>query len=197
MMKKILKTVLILLLCICATVCINVQKTSAASNNTKAKKYLKTATKDCKIVMDTIYSSWEFQVNSDDYAAKALVDFYAENTGIPKSKVKSIIKKISGETDWAGQAAAIQVLSYNLEIVDKYYTQKGTFKKIKNNLGKAKKLIKKMPRGSKRNKFIKYYNAVNKYYKFVKSPTGNFAGLSDKMDELNENVDDAKEAVSW
>lgn len=197
MKKRIMKTMLVLLLCTCATVFLNSQETSAASSNTKAKKYLKTATKNCEKVMETIYSSWEFQVYADDYSATALVGFYSEDTGIPKSKVKSIIKKISGETDWAGQAAAIKVLSYNLEIVDEYYTQKGTFKKINTNLKKAKKLIKKMPNGSRRNKFIKYYNAVNKYYKFVKSPTGNFAGLSDKMDELNGNVDDARDALSW
>ena len=106
------------------------------------------------------------------------------------------IKKKYGKTDWAGQAAYVQVLSYNLGIVHTYYSDKGTFKKIKKNLAKAKKCIKTLS-GSKKRKYIKYYNAVNKYYKFVNNPSGSYSGLESKRESLESKVDDAKDALSW
>ena len=167
----------------------------AASNQTKAKKYLNSATKDCKKVMDTIDSSWYFQVY-EDYSGKSVIYNYALSVGISQSKVKKIIKKKYGKTDWAGQAACVQVLSYNLGIVHTYYSDKGTFKKIKKNLAKAKKCIKTLS-GSKKRKYIKYYNAVNKYYKFVNNPSGSYSGLESKRESLESKVDDAKDALSW
>ena len=194
MMKKIM-TVTLLFAIIGTSLSIgNVQ---AASNESKAKKYLDAASKDCKKIMDTIDASWYYQVYSaDEYSGSAILDFYASDVGIPKSKVKSIIKKKYGENDWAGQAACIQVLSYNLGIVHTYYSDKGTFKKIKKNLENAKKECKKI-KGSKKKKYVKYYNAVNKYYRYVYSPTGSYLGLEAKKDSLNTGIDDAKDALSW
>ncbi len=89
----------------------------AASDQTKAKKYLNSAVKDCIKVMDTIDSPWYFQVfKADEYTGEAIIYNYASNVVISESKVKEIIEEEYGygKTDWAGQAACIQVLSYNL-----------------------------------------------------------------------------------
>lgn len=195
-MKKLVKRIMALvLLCTVAGTTLFVGEAEAASNQAKAKKYLNSAARDCKRIMDTIDASWYFQVY-EDYSATAILEFYAETVGISKSKIKEIIKKKYGETDWAGQAACIQVLSYNLGIVHTYYKDKGTFKKIKENLSKSKKCIKKLS-GSQKRKYIKYYNAVKKYYKYVNNPTGSYARLETKRDSLDSGVDDAKDALSW
>lgn len=203
-MKKIIKVALCYVMVLILTVLTfgnenTVYAASQKSLEKKATKYLNTSSKNCKNIMNTIYNSWYFQVyEADDYYDESILSAYSEETGIPQSKVKSIIKKISGETDGVGIAATIQVLDYNLSIVDTYYRQKGTFKKIKKNLAQAKKTIKKLKKKSrKKKKLQKYYNAVNKYYKYVSDPSGSFAQLGNKKSSLDEKVDDCKEALSW
>ena len=204
-MKKFIKTIAVAL-CLAmlvTTIPVTGTKTAqAASQKTlekNAKKCLDSASRDCKTVMNTIYNSWYFQVyEADDYYNSAILEPYYEYTGIPTSKVKKIIKELYDETDGYGIAASIRVLSCNIHIVTTYFSQKGTYKKISKNLSNAKKYIKKLPNKKSKKKLLQnYYNAVNKYYKFVKSPSGSFSGLEDKRNSLDEKVDDCKEELSW
>ena len=102
----------------------------AASNQTKAKKYPNSAAKDCKKVMGTIDSSWYFQVYEyEDYSGETIIYNYALSVGVSEVKIKKIIRKKYGETDWVGQAACVGVLSCNLGIVHTYYSDKRMLKK--------------------------------------------------------------------
>ena len=96
-MKKLVKRIMAMLL-VCTVVgsALFGGIAEAASNQTKAKKYLNSATKDCKKVMDTIDSSWYFQVY-EDYSGKSVIYNYALSVGISQSKVKKIIKKKYGK----------------------------------------------------------------------------------------------------
>jgi hypothetical protein len=201
-MKKRIKTMwFVVLLAILVSSILPVTTVQAATKKTaeeKAIDYLDKAASSCDTVMDSIYGSWYFQVyKADDYYNKSILQPYASYSGISASKVKKIIKKEYGETDGAGIAACIQVLGYNLGIVNTYYTDKGTFDKIENNLKKAKTNINKVKDSKEKKQLQKYYKAVNKYYKFVKSPTGSFAQLGSKMDSLKEAVEDCQEDLSW
>lgn len=206
-MKKIIKVVLCYVMMFTLTVLTfgnecTVYAASQKSLEKKATKYLNTSSKECEEIMSTIYNSWYFQVyRADDFYNESIVSAYSEETGIPQSEVKSIVNTMTidifGEIDGAGIAAIIQVLDSNLDIVDTYYRQKGTFKKINNNLRQAKKIIIKLKNKSRKKKFQNYYNAVNKYYKYVSNPSGSFAQLGDKKSSLDEKVEDCKDALSW
>lgn len=207
-MKKLIKVVA---LAVCMTMAapvvtpsVGIETVEAAetqkSLEKKAKKCLSDANKDCETIMDSIYGSWYFQVyKADNYFNSNILTPYSEATGIPKSKVKSIIKEICGaDADGYTMAAAIQTLSYNITIVTTYYEQKGTYKKISNNLKNAKKYIKKMSNSASKKKLYQdYYNAVNKYYKYIDDPSGSFSELDNKIDSFEEKISDCQEELSW
>jgi hypothetical protein len=197
--KKLLRVVCVIIAIVMSFSTISVQAETKKTNEEKAIAYLDKAASKCDTVMDTIYQSWYFQVyKTGEYYAEMLTS-YGDYTGIKPSKVKSIVKKNYGEsyTNETGLMACISVLDVNLDIVHTYYVDKGTFDKIDDNLKKAKKIINKMKDSDKKTKLKEYYNAVNKYYKFVKSPSGSFSKLGDKMDSLQSAVEECQEELSW
>lgn len=166
-----------------------------------AKDYLDKAALSCKDVMYTIYNSWLYQVSFqlDDYKRSGkILEPYTSEVDIPASEVKRIVKELSGKSDDIAIIACVSTLEFNLGIVHIYYEEKGTFKKINNNLKKSKKYINKLNKQSKKKKKLqKYYNAVNKYYKFVNDPACSFMQLKDIEISLDKEVEDCKNDLSW
>lgn len=177
-----------------------ISKKKQKSLEKKAERCLDIASEDCKEVMNTIYNSWYFQVyKAGNYHNSYILTPYSKATGIPESEVKRIIGEIYGrEADEYDIPTAIQILETNIDIVMKYYYEQGTYDEIYENLSNAKNYIKQLPNKKSKKKLLqKYYNATNKYYKFVKSPSGSFSELNNKRDSFNEKVDDCKEELSW
>lgn len=195
-----------------------VQAASQKTNEKKAYSYIKKAAKKSEKVMDSIYGAWYFDVyEAGDYDvweqgayakytdSMPILERYSEESGIPEKNVVRIYSEVYGESakeiygsDEVGLAAILSTLECNLDIVDHYYTENGTFKQVKSDLANAKKYIKKLPKSSKKKKLLmNYYNAVNKYYKFVYSPSGSFAQLEGKREAMEDRISDCKEALSW
>ena len=153
----------------------------------------------CEMIMDSIYGAWYFYIyEASDYYNESILLPYATEAKIPKDKVQDIIARKYNETSGYGIAAYIRVLSTNLEIVHTYYDEFGTFDIIEQNLEYAKTMIGQLPDDFKKKELLKdYYNAVNKYYNFVESPSGSFSQLGDKRQSLEEAVNDAKQKLEW
>jgi len=213
-MKKFIKSLAVVLsFVMILTIISPVSDVQAATQKTyerNAQKYLNAASNDCKKIMNTIYNSWYFHIykvddcisyidDNNDFHMEILKP-YCNYTGIPESEVKKIIKEFYGTDDIEDDDiyGYLSVLDCSIDIVTTYYSRNGTYKKISNNLNKAKKNIKKMSNKKSKKKLLQnYYNAVNKYYKFVSNPSGSFSELNGKRDSLNEKVDDCKEELSW
>lgn len=168
----------------------------------KAVKYLNNTVPICKDVMYTIYESWHFQVTFDLYSYEmdgTILDEYTDEVDIPKNEVCRIIKILYGkDVDELVALAFLTNLELNISMVISYFTDNETFINIENNLKNAKKYIKMLDdKSGKKKKLQKYYNSVNKYYKFIINPKCSFDQLADIQVELNKEVEDCKNDLSW
>lgn len=157
---------------------------------------------ECRVVMDTIYNSWYFQIyNADDYYDGTIIPPYTLATGITEESMRQTVLDFAGRNDDIAIVAAIRVLGVNMLIVHNYYDRDNKlfkFEDMKKLLDDSKEIIKGLPDTSSKKQSLKnYYNAVNKYYEFVYDPSGNFAGLSAKRQSLEEAVNDAKQELEW
>lgn len=191
--KKLLRVVCFIVAIVMSFSTIPVHAETKKTDEEKIIAYLDDATFECNAVMNTICGAWYFQVyKSDDYRSTKIVTDYSAYTGIKKSKIKSIIKE-NGFSDKNGILACIKNLNSNLGIVHAYFVDNGTFDKIDDDLKKAKKIMKKMEDSDQKTQLKEYYEAVNNYYDFVKSPSDSFALLEDKMASLQSAVEDCQE----
>jgi hypothetical protein len=191
--KKFLRILCLIVAIVISFTTIPVHAETNKTDEEKAIAYLEDATFECNAVMNTICGAWYFQVyKSGDYSSMQIVTDYSIYTGIKKSKIKSIIKE-NGFSGKNGILACIKNLSSNLSIVHTYFVDNGTFDKIDDDLKKAKKIIKKMEDSDQKTQLKEYYNALNNYYDFVKSPSDSFALLEDKMASLQSAVENCQE----
>lgn len=168
----------------------------------QAVKYLNNAVPICADVMYTIYDSWFFQVHFNIYSYKldgTILDEYTSEVNIPESEVVRIIKAMSNmEVDEILILGFLTNIEYNIKMIITYFEDNGTYANIKNNLEKAKKYIKMLDdKSEKKKKLQRYYNSVNKYYNFIKDPKCSFDQLADIEVELNKEVEDCKNDLSW
>lgn len=158
-------------------------------------------------IMSTVYNGWSYTIYDYDFSsilnAVGYWDIWgkeewATNSGIDFKKFKNVFAKLviggdpTTKDDMTTFASCYGEPAYLIAGIIAYYQDEGVIDTIDNAMAEVKNNIKTIsdidPNASYLQGLKDYYSEMNSYYEFVKSPTGNFAGLNDTVETYRTNL---------